>query len=82
MFNIEIYENKNGDSSIINFLEKLNVKARTSKTHRVRLKKIAQYISLLKEHGSRAGLPAMKHIDGYLGITSHKRPHFFYLLES
>lgn len=62
MYEIEIYEDKNGNSPIANFLEKLNVKARTSKEHRVRLKKIAENLQILKAYGTRVGLPVTKHI--------------------
>ncbi|WP_312700896.1 type II toxin-antitoxin system RelE/ParE family toxin [Sedimentibacter sp.] len=64
MYNIEIYEDKNGDSPIADYLEELNKKAKNSKEHRLRLKKIAEYIELLKSYGTRAGLPATKHLDG------------------
>jgi phage-related protein len=62
MYEIEIYEDKNGNSPVADFIEELNVKARTSKEHRIRLKKIAEYLQLLKVYGTRAGLPATKHI--------------------
>ena len=62
MHEIEIYEDKNGNSPVADFLEALNVKARTSKEHRVRLKKISEYLQLLKVYGTRAGLPATKYI--------------------
>ena len=62
MYEIEIYEDKKGNSPIADLLEELNVKARTSKEHRIRLKKIAEYLQLLKVYGTRAGLPATKHI--------------------
>ena len=64
MYEIEIYEDKKGNSPIADFLEKLNIRAKTSKAHRIRLKKISEYIELLRAYGTRAGLPATKHIDG------------------
>ncbi|MEW6625080.1 MAG: type II toxin-antitoxin system RelE/ParE family toxin [Bacillota bacterium] len=64
MYEIEIYEDKNGNSPITDFLEELNAKARASKQHRIRLKKISEYLQLLKAYGTRAGLPTTKHIDG------------------
>lgn len=63
MYDIEIYEDKNGNSPIADLLENLNVKARSSKQHRIRLKKIAEYLQLLKAYGTRIGLPAIKHIE-------------------
>jgi len=64
MYEIEIYEDKDGNSPVADFLGELNIKARTSKEHRVRLKKISEYLQLLRAYGTRAGLPATRHIDG------------------
>lgn len=56
MYDIEIYEDKDGNSPVADFLEELNVKARTSKEHRVRLKKISEYLQLLRAYGTRSPL--------------------------
>ncbi len=63
MFEVEIYEDANGNSPISSLIEELNKRAKTSKKERVRLKKIAEYIELLKAYGTRAGLPATKHLE-------------------
>jgi len=63
MFEIEIYEDAKGNSPISDYLESLNEKAQTSKSERIRLKKISEYIELLKHHGTRIGLPVTKHIE-------------------
>jgi phage-related protein len=63
MYEIEIYEDEKGDSPITEFIETLNRNAKTNKQERVRLKKIAEYIELLKAFGTRAGLPATRHIE-------------------
>ena len=63
MFDVEIYEDANGKSPVGDFIEDLNVKSRTSKNSRVRLKKISEYINQLKAYGTWAGLPAIKHIE-------------------
>jgi len=62
MYKVEIYEDKNGNSPVADFLEALNARARTSKEHRVRLKKISEYIELLRRYGTRAGLPSTRFI--------------------
>ena len=62
MYEIDIYEDKNGNSPVADFFEELNAKARTSKEHRIRLKKIAEYLQLLRGYGTRAGLPSTKYI--------------------
>jgi phage-related protein len=64
MFEIEIYEDAKGKSPIADFLDALNEKAKTSKNERIRLKKIVEYLELLKNYGTRAGVPATKHLDG------------------
>lgn len=64
MFDVEIYENAAGRSEIAEWLEELNRKAHTSKESRVRLKKIAEYIELLKTYGPQVGVSAIKHITG------------------
>ncbi|MGM0653051.1 MAG: type II toxin-antitoxin system RelE/ParE family toxin [Bacillota bacterium] len=62
MFEIEIYEDAKGNSPISDYFERLNEKAQTSKNERIRLKKISEYLELLKHHGTRIGLPVTKHI--------------------
>lgn len=62
MFEVEIYEDAAGRSEIADWLEELNAKARTSKESRTRLKKVAEYIELLKTYGTQVGAPAVKHI--------------------
>jgi phage-related protein len=64
MFNIEFYQDKAGREPIAEYLRDLNARADTSKEHRVRLKKILEYIEVLARHGTRAGAPYVKHIDG------------------
>jgi phage-related protein len=63
MFEIEIYEDAKGNSPISDYFERLNEKAQTSKNERIRLKKISEYIELLKHYGTRIGLPVTKHIE-------------------
>lgn len=63
MYEIEIYEDKDGNAPIYDFIEDLNTKAKTSKLDRVRLKKISEYLELLKSYGTRAGLPSTRHIE-------------------
>lgn len=62
MFEVEIYEDSNGRSEIGELLEELNRRAHTSKHSRVRLKKLAEYIELLKAYGTQIGVPVVKHI--------------------
>ncbi len=61
MYGIEIYEDKNGSSPVADFLQELNIKARTSKEHRIRLKRLAS-ITAFKSVWHQGGLPTTKHI--------------------
>ena len=62
MYKIEIYEDRHGESEIACLLEELNQKAKKDKRSRVLLKKIAEYIEVLKQYGLQAGAPIIKHI--------------------
>ena len=62
MYQVEIYEDINGKSPVADFFEELNLKAMSSKEQRIRLKKVSEYLQLLRVYGTRAGLPSTKHI--------------------
>ena len=78
MFDVEIYESANGKSPVSDFIEELNVKSRTSKDSRIRLKKISEYINQLKAYGTWAGLPAMKHIEDDIWELRPLSDRFFF----
>ena len=63
MFHVTFYEDKNGKSPMSDYIDKLDKKAVDDKNSRVRLGKILRYISLLEQYGTRAGLPASRHIE-------------------
>ncbi len=62
MFEVEFYENRNGNEPIKDFIVELQAKGQTSKSDRIRSKKILTYIRILQEYGTRAGEPFVKHI--------------------
>lgn len=62
MFQIEFYEDAQGNSPIEDFLDELDKKSTTSKADRVRLKKIYEYLDILEELGP-IGEPYTKHLD-------------------
>lgn len=64
MYEIEFYEDKNGKSEIADFIKELNIKAATSKECRINFNKIAAYMDMLEEFGTRVGEPVTKHLDG------------------
>ena len=62
MFRIKFYRDSQGNEPIKAFLDDVKKKAATSKTERVRLKKIVEYLSVLEEHGVKVNEPYVKHI--------------------
>lgn len=62
MYEIEIYEDKNGYSEIYEYINSLN--KNTSKNNRIKLKKINMYIELLSRHGLTLTEPYIKKLDG------------------
>jgi phage-related protein len=63
MFEVEFYEDRNGNEPIKDLIVDLQVKGRTSKNDRIRSEKILTYIRVLQEYGTRAGEPYVKHIE-------------------
>lgn len=51
MYNIEFYEDKNGNSEIADYIKELNAKAATSKECRINFNKIEAYMDMLEELG-------------------------------
>jgi phage-related protein len=66
MYEVEFYRDKSDKSEIVEYLDNLKEKGKTSKNERVNRDKILAYIIALKEYGTRMGQPAVKHIDGSL----------------
>ena len=64
MYEVEFYYDRNGKSDIVEYLDKLIKRGRTSKNERINRDKILAYMIALKEHGTRIGEPMVKHIDG------------------
>lgn len=66
MFDVEFYFDKNGRSEIVEFLDGLKDKSKTSKTDRINREKILTYIGALQRYGTRIGKPFVKHIENEL----------------
>ena len=62
MYNIEFYEDNNGKSEILEYIEKLQNSK--SKTSRIKSNKIAMYIDMLSQRGLSIGEPYIKHLEG------------------
>ena len=61
MHPIYFYRDKQGRRPVANYLDELA--ARKDKDSRIKLKKIQDYMKILRNHGTLAGEPYMKHID-------------------
>jgi len=60
---IIFYEDKNGNSELENFINELNIKARTDKSAKIALKRIYYYLDILQNMGTRGGEQYTKHIE-------------------
>ena len=78
MFYITFYEDSNGKSPVADYINELDKAAQTNKSSRVRLGKIIRYMSLLEQYGTRAGLPASKHIEDDIWELRPENDRFFY----
>ena len=64
MYQISFYEDKNGHSEVIDYINELRRKSFTNKTDRINFNKMVAYIDMLEEYGTRIGEPVTKHLDG------------------
>ena len=62
MYKINFYRDINGNEPVAEYINGLSKK--NDKDSRLNLKKIQDYINILREYGKSAGEPYMKHIDG------------------
>lgn len=83
MFNIEFYENQNGESEVLDFLIQLASKAPKNKNARIQHKQMVLYIQLLADHGTLLGDNITKHIEDNIWELrpGKNRVLFFYMEE-
>ena len=62
MYNIIFYQDAKGREPVRDYI--VSLKQKGTKDSFVKLTKIQDYLKILKENGTRAGLPYVKHIDG------------------
>lgn len=62
MFNINFYMDKNGVELVKEYIRGLA--GRSDKDSRIKLGKIQDYMNMLREYGTAAGEPYLKHLDG------------------
>lgn len=56
------YKDKNGSEPVAEYIAELS--KRSDKDSRIKLNKIRDYVKVLSEHGTQAGEPYIKHLDG------------------
>ena len=76
MYKIKIYKDAQGNQPIKEYLTKLALK--TDKDSRVKLSKIDYYFEVLRKHGTRAGEPFVKHIEGDVWELRPLSDRFFF----
>lgn len=62
MYNVIFYQESNGEIPVLDYIQKLA--ASKSKDDRIKLHKIQDYIKTLRQYGTMAGLPYVKHLEG------------------
>ena len=61
MYEIEIYEDRNGKSEIEEYIK--NLQNKNDKDSKIKFNKIVANMRLLKKHGLSLGTPYIKHLD-------------------
>ena len=62
MFNIIFYKDKKGNEPVKDYI--ISLKTQKGKDNLIKLHKIQDYLNVLKENGTMAGIPYVKHLDG------------------
>lgn len=62
MYNINFYQDKNGNEPVKEYI--ISLKAKNTKDNLIKLQKIQDYLNILKANGTRAGMPYVRHLDG------------------
>jgi len=66
MYEVKFYRDRNDKSEIVEYLDELKEKGKTSKNECINRDKILAYIGALEQYGTRIGQPVVKHVDGSL----------------
>lgn len=62
MYNINFYRDAKGNEPVKEYI--ISLKAKETKDSRIKLNKIQDYLGVLRENGTRAGEPYVKHLEG------------------
>lgn len=78
MFEIIFYEDKNGNSEVIEYIRNLERKKNTNKESRINFRKTVAYFDALQELGTRVGEPVTKHLEGEIWELRPLKNRFLY----
>jgi phage-related protein len=62
LYEIIFYKDKNGNEPVFQYIEELA--RHTDKSSRINMRKLQEYIRVLKAYGTHASEPYIKHLDG------------------
>lgn len=62
MYEVIFYYDNKGCSELVDYLDTLQLKAKSSKSDKICRNKILTYIGALEKYGTRMGMPYVKHI--------------------
>lgn len=62
MYKIYFYKDRNNKEPVLDYLRELSSKK--DKDSRIKANKVNDYIEILKQYGTQAGEPYIKHLDG------------------
>ena len=62
MYSIIFYKDRRGKEPTLEYINELA--QRTDKNSRIKLRKVQEYIGVLRAYGTQAGEPYLKHLDG------------------
>lgn len=75
MHKVYFYKDKNGSEPVAEYIAELS--KRSNKDSRIKLNKIRDYVKVLSEHGTQAGEPYIKHLDGEIWELRPLRDRIF-----
>ena len=77
MHKIYFYKDKDGNESVAEYISELAGKK--DKDSRIKLTKIRDYMKVLSEYGTQAGVPYIKHIDSEIWELRPLRDRIFFV---
>ena len=62
MYNINFYKDEKGNEPVKDYI--ISLKVKNTKDSLIKLKKIQEYLDVLRDNGTRAGMPFVRHLEG------------------